>query len=63
MPSWLIALFFSVGVTAWSYNKLAHHNGNANPRSNLITALVFGAIIFFIVFTLLNMVLNFDAPV
>jgi hypothetical protein len=60
MPSWVIALLLSIGVTAWSYNKLAHVNGNANPRNNLFLALFFGGIVFFIVFTFLNMILNFD---
>lgn len=62
MPSWLVALFLSIGATAWIYNKLARANGNANPQSNLIMALIAGAIIWLVMFTLMRMILNFDAP-
>jgi hypothetical protein len=59
MPSWLLSFIFAVGVTAWAYNKLAHANGNASPQSNLILALVGGAVVFLVIFSLLELVLNF----
>ncbi|HSH18323.1 MAG TPA: hypothetical protein VK978_02990 [Candidatus Saccharimonadales bacterium] len=60
MSSWMIALFLAIGVTAWSYNKLANTNGNYNPKGNLGMALLAGGIIFFVMFSLLTLVLDFD---
>jgi hypothetical protein len=59
MPSWLISLILAIGVTAWAYNKLARTNGNASPGSNFALAAVGGAVIFFIMFSLLKLVLGF----
>lgn len=55
----LIALFCGIGVAAWAYVKLAKLNGNANPASNMVIAGVGGVAIFFVLFTLLKMVLHF----
>lgn len=59
MPSWLLSLIFAIGVTAWAYNKLARANGNASPQSNMILALVGGGVVFLVVFSLMELVLNF----
>lgn len=59
MPSWLLALIFAIGVTAWAYSKLARANGNASPQSNMILAVVGGAVVFLVIFSLMKLVLNF----
>jgi uncharacterized membrane protein YidH (DUF202 family) len=59
MPSWLLSLLLAIGVTAWAYNKLARANGNASPKSNFMVAAAGGAVVFFVVFTLLKLVLGF----
>lgn len=59
MPSWLIALFFGVGVSAWVYTKLARANGNPSPRQNFMGAALAGAVAFFVLFTLFTFVFNF----
>lgn len=58
MPSWIIALLVSIGVTTWAYTKLAKLNGNAEPKSNFMIAAAGGAVIFVVMFTLLKFVLN-----
>lgn len=58
MPSWIIALLLSLGVTAWAYNKLAKLNGNASPQSNLMIAGAGGVIVFIVMITLLKVVLH-----
>lgn len=50
----------AVGVTAWSYNKLAHANGNYNSKGNLGMAAAAGAVVFFVLFTLMTIVLDFN---
>lgn len=59
MPSWLLALLLAIGVTTWSYNKLARLNGNASPKSNAMLAGAAGLVIFLIVLSLLKLVLHF----
>ncbi|MDB5181997.1 MAG: hypothetical protein JWP13_760 [Candidatus Saccharibacteria bacterium] len=59
MPTWLLSLILAVGVTAWSYNKLARANGNASPQSNFALAALAGAIMFLVIFSLLKLVLGF----
>jgi hypothetical protein len=56
----MISLMLAVGVSAWAYNKLAHANGNYNPKSNLGMAALAGAFVFFVMFTLMTMVLDFE---
>lgn len=59
MPSWLLSLILAVGVTTWSYNKLARANGNASPQSNFMLAALGGFVVFLVVFSLLKLVLDF----
>lgn len=58
MPSWIIALLLSLGVTTWAYNKLAKLNGNAEPKSNLLIAAAGGLMVFIVMMTLLKVVLH-----
>lgn len=59
MPTWLISLFFAVGVGAWLYAKLARYNGNANPAANGWMAAVGGAVVFLVFFTFMKFVVGF----
>lgn len=59
MPSWIIAAIFGVGVAGWAYNKLAHLNGNAEPKNNMIGAAVVGFIVFLVFFSLMKLVFGF----
>lgn len=58
MPSWIISLILAVGATAWSYNKLARTNGNANPMGNFWIASIVGVVVFLVMFSLMAMVLD-----
>lgn len=59
MSSWLLAFLFGLGVGTWTYLKLAHSNGNANPQSNMMLGALAGVIVYLFVFSLLKLVLNF----
>lgn len=49
----------AAGVTAWLYNKLAHTNGNAVPRNNLIAASIAGIVVFLFMWSLTSLVFDF----
>ena len=59
MSAFFIALLVGIAMTAWSYAKLAHLNGNANPGSNLALAATAGFVVFLILFTLLKFTFGF----
>lgn len=55
----MIALLVGLSVTAWSYTKLAHANGNPEPAKNFIAASVAGFVMFLFILSLLKLVFNF----
>jgi hypothetical protein len=59
MPSWIIALLVGLAVTAWSYTKLAHANGNPDPKANFLGACLAGFVMFVFIFSLLKLVFDF----
>ncbi len=55
MPSWIIALLVSVSASTWLYTKLAHANGNADPKTNAIASVLAGAVLFLLSLSVLSL--------
>jgi hypothetical protein len=53
-PVW-VSLFFTAGATTWIYTKFQRYSGN-NTKQSVIAAAVSAAIIFFIFYTVLNLI-------
>ena len=57
--NFLYSLFFAAAAGMWGYTQLAKRNGNASPSSNALAAGVFGVIVLFVIFTLIQFVFHF----
>ncbi len=57
MSDFLVAMFLGVGSGAWAYSFTYHRTGG-NTKNSLIIAGVCGGIIFFVLLTLLKMLMS-----
>jgi hypothetical protein len=51
----IVSLLFAAGAATWLYTKFQRYTGN-NTQNSLIAAGVSGTVIFFIFFTIFNMI-------
>lgn len=58
MPSVVVALFLAIGIAGWTYAKVTRRTGGITKSDITVTAIV-GAIVFFVSWTLLNMLPDF----
>jgi hypothetical protein len=58
MSDGLISLFLGAGAAGWFYSQLAKRNGNADPKSNMLAAVVGGVVVAIVLFTILKFMLN-----
>ena len=59
MSNWMISAFFAAGVAGWSYTMLVRSNGNPIPSQNYAGAAIAFVVVFVLLWTLLEYVLNF----
>jgi hypothetical protein len=57
MSAGIISLLFSVGAGTWVYTKFQRTTGN-NTKTSVIAAVVAGLMIFFVMYSVLNMILK-----
>jgi hypothetical protein len=53
----IVSLLFAAGAATWLYTKFQRYTGN-NTQNSLIAAGVSGIVIFFIFFTIFNMIIK-----
>ena len=58
MSDGLASLCLGAGIAGWAYAQLAKRNGNASPKNNVIAAVVVGAILAIVFFTILKFILH-----
>lgn len=58
MSAGLIALFFGLGVGAWTYNKLRGHAGSGNQQTAVMAAAAVFVVGFVVLFTLIHSFLH-----
>ena len=57
MSNGIVSLFFALGSGAWVYNKFMRYNGN-NTKQAAIATVVAAGVVFFIVFSLLSLIVK-----
>lgn len=55
MPSIVVALFLAVGIAAWVYSKITRRTGGI-AKSDLTVTVIVAVFVFFVSWTLLNMI-------
>ena len=53
----LISFLFTLGASTWVYTKLQRYSGN-NTKQSIIAIVVIALIMFFVVFSILSLVLK-----
>jgi uncharacterized protein HemY len=53
----VISLLFTLGASTWVYTKLQRYSGN-NTKQSLIAVVVIALIIFFVMFSILSLIIK-----
>lgn len=59
MSSFVVALVFGIGVSAFAWSKLAQGTGNARPMNTIVGAGAAGLVAFLVLFFTLVWVIHF----
>jgi hypothetical protein len=58
MSDVFISLLLGAGAAGWFYAQLAKRNGNADPKSNFLVAIIGGLGVAVVLFTILKFTFN-----
>jgi hypothetical protein len=58
MSAAVISLLFALGASTWVYTKFQSRGGNENTKQSVVAAAVSGLIIFFVLWSILSLVLK-----